>query len=250
MVAQAGSFAGQLPLRDSQCITRTRVRRFFEDDPDAIADLDGIGLLSHDVAGDQDPGCVRERDQRDGVRHPIREERVHRLRDHRDAFHSTTPGAGEAAKLDALTGRADVFGRVLDVLASQTLLERQRPGREEVACVGIEGRQGPVLAEDALHAGLPNNTALPGQYPGPATTSARRTSFTWQVDSPRLWRTDSLIISNPWMYASPRLPPLVLNGNAASGPTSLPPETNSSTPSGSVNPISQSAMRTGPVKFS
>ena len=70
-------------------------------------------------------------------------------------------------------------------------------GKTDLNNVGYSTLQQYLMTKDPLHAGAPNNTALPGAYAGPATTSACSTSRTWQVESPRTCRTDSLIISNP-----------------------------------------------------
>jgi hypothetical protein len=72
------------------------------------------------------------------------------------------PSADEGPEVEAPTGFADVLGRMLDVAAPRALLQRQHAGREEGASARIEARQRPVLAEDALHPGAPNSTALPG----------------------------------------------------------------------------------------
>jgi hypothetical protein len=161
--AGVSSPVDHLPLRDLEVVAAARVPRRFEDDPHAIADPHCIGFLLDDVARYQDAGCVRERNEHDGVRYSIGEQGVHRLRDHRDTLDSTPPGAREAAELEALARFADVLGRMLDVLALLALLQRQHAGREEVAIERIEGRQSPALAEDARHSGAPNSTALPGQ---------------------------------------------------------------------------------------
>jgi len=128
----------------------------------AISDPYRIGCSPDDVARDEDPGRVRDRDEDDGVRHAIGERRVHGLRHHGDALDPTVPGAREAAEVEAPAGFADIFGRMLDVAAQPALLQRQHAGREEVAIARIEPRQRPVVAQDALHAGAPNSTALPG----------------------------------------------------------------------------------------
>src|SRR5262249_18242042 len=152
-----------LPLRDLEELAAARVGGILEDDTDALADAHGIGVLSDDVARDQNPRRIRDRDEDDRVRHAIAEHWMHRLRDHRNARDATVSSAHEAAELEVLTGLAHIIGRMLDVLAALALLQRQHPGGEEVPVERVERRQDPVVAENAFHSGAPNNTALPGQ---------------------------------------------------------------------------------------
>src|SRR3546814_11705567 len=57
----------------------------------------------------------------------------------------------------------------------------------------------------------------------PDDTSTCSTVFfvTWLYEVPRIWRTPSIMLFMPWMYASPVSPPLVLVGSAPS--SAMPP---------------------------
>src|SRR5262249_5112321 len=83
-----------------------------------------------------------------------------------------------------------------------------------VAQLDLHDRSLPPVAEAASGSqARPRIKPLVGQ-PVPAVTSACSTPGTWLHDVPRICRTHSVMPFMPWMYASPRSPPLVLIGSS------------------------------------
>ena len=129
----------------------------------AIADAHRVGRGPGHVARHQDPRRISNRDQHDRVGHLVGERRVHGVVDDHDALDAPVSGAREARPSSKLWQASQTSsGGCWMCAQARHCWNVSTPAVKKARFEVIERRQRPLLAEDALHSGAPNSTALPG----------------------------------------------------------------------------------------
>src|SRR5581483_6354198 len=151
-----------------------------------------------------------EADEADGVGHEVAEGGQRRLvhdrpRVHRAATRAWNPRGGEAGAARACGPRREARRAAgCAALDAELVAAAARPELGRV-------RQRQRRQRHRVRRSAPEGSLAA------AATKTISASGTWQVDSPRSWRTASVKLLKPWMNASESWPPWVLTGSRPSG---------------------------------